>query len=134
MIKRTKTFDLNYSFSAAHDGIQRRQPLQQPSILNGLNAPVPAMDRRPARSSGSGRGSHRKPEKTAEMLFRNLDVFPLEKMQASTFQESIQEASKEFVMLANKEMMDILLLDALNSLNGGPEIQPRGITRFRTPN
>ena len=73
-------------------------------------------------------------KKTAEMLFRNLDVFPLEKMQASTFQESIQEASKEFVMLANKEMMDILLLDALNSLNGGPGIQPRGITRFRTPN
>ena len=72
-------------------------------------------------------------KKTAEMLFRNPDGFPLETKQASTFQESIQEASKEFVMLANKEM-DSLLLDALNSLNDGPGIQPRGITRFRRPN
>ena len=38
--------------SAAHEWIQRKQPLQQLSILNGLNAPVRAMDRRPARSSG----------------------------------------------------------------------------------
>lgn len=53
-------------------------------------------------------------------------MFPLETKQASTFQESIQEANKEFAMLANKAMMGHFLLDALNSLDNGSGIQPPG--------
>ena len=105
MIKRTKTFDLNYSFSAAHDGIQRRQPLQQPSILNGLNAPVPAMDRRPARSSGSGRGSHRKPEKNSRDALQESGCVPT-RNNASVNVPRVNSRSKQRVCHACKQRDD----------------------------
>jgi hypothetical protein len=56
----------------------------------GLLAPVPPVS--PSRVLGN--------QKISRDANRNLDVFPLETKQPSTFQESIQQANEEFVMWA----------------------------------